>query len=323
MKITVILCTYNRCASLRIALESVARSVVPASVEWELLLVNNNSSDQTRSVFEEFNAAYPGRFRYLFEPKPGKSNALNSAIEATDADVLAFMDDDVLVEPTWLANLTSVLNDPSYAGVGGKIVPQWKTALPRWLPVKEKYGLAPLVMFDLGNEAGALDEPPFGTNMAFRRSVFDRYARFRTDLGPRPGSEIRSEDTEFGQRLLNAGERLYYQPSAVVYHEVAEKRLKKEFFLKWTFDKARADIREFGVQKGTKWFIAGVPLYLFRRLAVWTVRWMAGMNPAVRFARKLKIWSTAGAIRECYRSFHQRRLPQAGAQSPASPSVKS
>ncbi len=323
MKITVILCTYNRCASLRIALESVARSVVPAPIEWDLLLVDNNSSDQTSAVFEEFNAKYPGRFRYLFEPKPGKSNALNSAIEATGADVLAFMDDDVLVDPTWLANLTSVLNDSPYAGVGGRIVPQWKTARPRWLPVKEKYGLAPLVMFDLGDEAGPLVEPPFGTNMAFRRSVFDHYARFRTDLGPRPGSEIRSEDTEFGQRLLNAGERLYYQPSAVVYHEVAEKRLKKEFFLKWSFDKARADIREFGAQKGTKWFIAGVPLYLFRRLAAWAVRWMASINPADRFARKLKIWSTAGAIRECYRSSNERRLPRAGAQSPASPPVKS
>lgn len=314
MKITVILCTYNRCGSLRIALESVAKSVLPESVEWNLLVVDNNSNDQTKAVFEEFDAKYPGRFRYFFESKPGKSNALNSGIQAADADVLAFMDDDVIVEPTWLQNLTQILSDSSYAGVGGKIVPQWKCAPPRWLPTKENHGLAPLVMFDLGEEAGPLDEPPFGTNMAFQRSVFDRYARFRTDLGPRPGSEIRSEDTEFGQRLLNAGERLYYEPSAVVYHEVAEKRLQESFFLRWTFDKARADIREFGIQKGTRWFVAGIPLYLFRRLAVWTLRWMFGIDPAVRFPRKLKVWSTAGAIQECYRSSHEAPSPKAKAE---------
>lgn len=318
MKITVILCTYNRCESLRVALESVAQSSMPQSVEWELLLVDNNSNDQTRAVLEEFKAKYPGRFRYLFEPKPGKSHALNSGIQATDSDVLAFMDDDVIVEPTWLANLTSVLNDQSYAGVGGRIVPQWKCSPPNWLPAQEKYGLAPLVMFDLGNQAGPLHEAPFGTNMAFQRSVFDRHARFRTDLGPRPGSEIRSEDTEFGQRLLNAGERLYYQPSAVVYHEVAQKRLTKKFFLKWTFDKARADIREFGVQPGTRWFAAGVPLYLFRRLAVWILRWIASINPGARFSRKLKVWSTAGAIRECYRPVHAEGLQEAAANPPAS-----
>jgi GT2 family glycosyltransferase len=160
-------------------------------------------------------------------------------------------------------------------------------------------------MFDLGVETGPLNEPPFGTNMAFQRRVFEQYPGFRTDLGPRPGSEIRNEDTEFGQRLLNAGERLRYEPSAIVYHAIPEKRLKKEFFLRWTFDKARADLREFGISQDAKWFVAGVPLYLFRRLAVWTLRWMAGIDPSIRFSRKLKVWSIAGAIQECYRSPHE------------------
>ncbi len=73
-------------------------------------------------------------------------------------------------------------------------------------------------MFDLRVEPRPLYEAPFGTNMAFQRSVFERYAWFRTDLGPRPGSEIHNEDTEFGNRLLKAGERLHCEPSAIVYH---------------------------------------------------------------------------------------------------------
>lgn len=101
MKITVILCTYNRCRSLAKALESVAASQVPASVDWEVLVVDNNSGDQTRQVVENFSTRSPDRFRYLFEPKPGKSHALNSGIRESSGENLVFMDDDVTVEPTW------------------------------------------------------------------------------------------------------------------------------------------------------------------------------------------------------------------------------
>jgi GT2 family glycosyltransferase len=162
-------------------------------------------------------------------------------------------------------------------------------------------------MFDLGIEPGPLTEAPFGTNMAFRRTVFERYSGFRTDLGPRPGSEIRNEDTEFGQRVLSAGERLRYDPKAVVYHSVSENRLKKEYFLRWWFDKAKADVREFGVPQDTRWFAAGVPLYLFRRLVVWTVRWMTAFDPSVRFSNKIKVWSIAGSIQECNRVGRETR----------------
>src|SRR5215469_11293809 len=119
MNITVILCTYNRCQSLRKALESIAASRLPESIEWEVLVVNNNSKDQTREVVEEFCRAYPGRFRYLFEPKQGKSIALNTGIREAKGEVLAFMDDDVIVEPTWLRNVTAPLERGELSGVGG------------------------------------------------------------------------------------------------------------------------------------------------------------------------------------------------------------
>ncbi len=103
-----------------------------------------------------------------------------------------------------------------------------------------------LALFDLGSEPIELDRPPFGTNMAFRKKMFERHGGFRLDLGPRPGSELRNEDTEFGRRLLTAGERLRYEPSATVYHRVPEERLTKGYFLKFCFDHGRASIREAG-----------------------------------------------------------------------------
>jgi GT2 family glycosyltransferase len=154
-------------------------------------------------------------------------------------------------------------------------------------------------MFDLGPEPGDLHEPPFGTNMAFRREVFSTYGEFRRDLGPQPGSEIRSEDTEFGMRVIAGGGRLWYEPRAVVYHEVSEKRLKPAYFLKWWFDKGRGEIREHGLQPGTRWFIGNVPLYLVRRVLVWTVRWLLSVRPGPRFSAKQSLWKLFGAIKEC------------------------
>jgi GT2 family glycosyltransferase len=170
-------------------------------------------------------------------------------------------------------------------------------------------------MFDLGDKEGELYEAPFGTNMAFRKAAFEKYGGFRADLGPRPGSEIRNEDTEFGQRVLRGGEKLGYVPSAVVYHEVAERRLRKEYFLAWWFDKARADVRQNGVPRRAQ--LLGVPLYLARRLMVWSVRWMAALTPSSRFACKLKVWGLVGEIRECYRLSRSRELPANSSARPA------
>ena len=298
MDITVVLCTYNRCDSLAAALESVAVSQLPHSVSWEVLVVDNNSTDRTREVIERFASQYPGRFRYAFEPHPGKSHALNSAIRHTSARILAFMDDDVLVEPDWLRMLTWIFDDSEYAGAGGRILPASFTP-PAWLETSARYALAPLAMFDLGPAAGRLREPPFGTNMAFRYEVFARYGDFRRDLGPQPGSEIRSEDTEFGTRLLQRGEHLWYEPAAVVHHTIARSRITRHYFLKWWFDKARADIRELGIPPGTRWYIAGIPLYLIRSLIAWTLRWLLAFRSGPRFSAKLNLWKVVGAMKEC------------------------
>lgn len=98
LDILVILCTYNRCEDLAGALQSIADSQVASSVTWEVLVVDNNSTDRTRDVVEGFSRQHSGRFRYLFEPKAGKSYALNAGIANARGKVLAFVDDDVNVE---------------------------------------------------------------------------------------------------------------------------------------------------------------------------------------------------------------------------------
>lgn len=301
MDITVILCTYNRWERLARALESVLKSNPPASARWTVLVVDNNSKDRTRSVVEEFSQKAPGRVRYLFEPRQGKSYALNSGIAAAEGSVLAFMDDDVEVDPNWLNLLTAPFSQPKWAGAGGRVLPGAGFVPTEWMDTSSRDGLAPLAIFDLGPDAGELKEAPFGTNMAFRKSMFDKFGVFRTDLGPQNGSEIRSEDSEFGARLLAAGEPLWYEPAAIVYHYIPPARAQRKYFQVWWFDKARGDVRQLGVPQDTRWKISGVPLYLLRRIAIWTLRWLTALREPGRFSAKLKVWWLAGNILECHR----------------------
>jgi glycosyltransferase involved in cell wall biosynthesis len=300
MKISVILSTYNRCQSLAKALSSVAASVLPEGHDWEVIVVDNNSTDQTREVVEEFQRRHRGRFRYVFESKQGLSHARNAGIREARGDILAFMDDDVTVETTWLENLTAPLRNGEWAGSGGRIMPEQTFVPPRWLSLEGRYALAPLAIFDYGPIACELTESPFGTNMAFQRKMFEKYGGFRTDLGRCGGNMMSNEDTEFGSRLLVAGERLSYEPSALVFHSIPLNRVRKEYFLAWWLGKARGEIREYGIQPGTKWFAAGVPLYLFRRLVVWTIRWMISVPSDRRFSCKLKVWGLVGSILESH-----------------------
>jgi GT2 family glycosyltransferase len=168
----------------------------------------------------------------------------------------------------------------------------------------------PLGIFDYGDETRELTEPPFGNNMAYRKELFLKYGYFRTELGPRPGSEIRSEDTEFGERLLSAGERIRYEPSAVLFHTVPANRIQKSYLLAWWFAKARANVREFGIRNDTKWIVAGIPVYLFRRLGMWTFRWFFSVGSSRRFFNKRQVWGVAGEITEYFfQSGAQRDSP--------------
>jgi len=305
--ISVIVCTHNRSASLGKTLASLALSAVPTHVEWEVLVVDNNSTDHTRQCAEDFCRRYPARFRYLFEGQAGKSYALNAGIHAARGDILAFTDDDVLVDVDWLYKLASSLSDARYAGAGGRTFPEKGFMPPPWFPRDPRCASPPFALFDRGAEPCELSDPPFGNNMAYRRAMFEKHGGFRNDLGPRFGSKApqKSEDSEFGLRLLCQGEKFRYEPSAIVYHAVPESRVQRSYFLSWWFDKSRADIRAVGIPSPARWRVAGIPIYLFRRLAVWTLRWMVTTKAPARFECKINVWSKAGEIIECYRMWRE------------------
>ncbi len=311
MNITVVLCTYNRAQSIGKALESVLASILPPSVEWEVLVVDNNSKDNTRAVASEFCLRHPGRVRYLFEAQQGLSNARNSGIREARGEIIAFTDDDVTVDSAWLQNLTASLQDGTCVGAGGPVRPPKDFVPPDWLTLDGSFmdGSGVLALFDDGPKPGDLKKPPFGANMAFRKSLFEKHGGFRPDLGRCGNNLIGNEDTEFGGRLLAAGECVRYEPSAIVYHPVPKERLNKKYFLVWWFAYGRAMFRQTG-KRPPVW---GIPRQYFSMLSR-TFRWMTSsmLDPKRRFYWKCRMRVAAG---ELYENFFGGQQSRTHAQS--------
>jgi len=324
MKISVIVCTLNRCGSLAETLKSLAASRLPAPVEWEVLVVDNNSTDRTREVVEDLSRQYCGRFRYVFEPTPGKSFALNTGIREARGDVLAFLDDDVTVDPGWLEHLTAPLKERTWAGAGGRTLLAEPFEPPPWLALGKPYYMGGILAanYDYGDQPCDIEitRAPYGVNMAFKREMFEKYGLFRTDLGPSPDRKVPrpNEDTEFGRRLMARGERLRYEPSAIVYHPVPRERVRKDYFLAWWFDYGRALIREKG-ESHPVWKIPrhyfSIPKMLVVCLLPRALKWLATLDPMERFAAKCWTWIMAGEMVETYRLAREnRRQRQSSAQ---------
>src|SRR5215212_7227865 len=132
MDFSIIIPTYNRADELRETIRSIARLQVVGS--WELLVVDNNSTNQTRAVVESERVTFPARLVYLFEREQGRYAALNTGIRAATGKIIATTDDDARVEPDWLTRAAAGLEAFGCDYVGGKVLPIWKGTRPEWLP---------------------------------------------------------------------------------------------------------------------------------------------------------------------------------------------
>jgi glucosyl-dolichyl phosphate glucuronosyltransferase len=243
MDISVVICTRNRCASLKKALLSLADQSFTPGLNWEIVVIDNDSVDQTRGVVEEFVGYSKLPTRCVLEKEPGLSNARNRGIRESQGNIIAFIDDDVMVSPDWLAAVKAAFDSYECACVGGKIMLHASVELPAWWDERCRGALS---LFDVGNSVIISDmnswaEIGWGANISFRRWAFERYGLFRTDLGKRPDTPSLGEETEFVDRLRRNGERVIHYPWAVVYHSPHLDRFSRQYLRRWYYHVGETD----------------------------------------------------------------------------------
>jgi len=264
MDITIAICTYNRCENLRRTLESLTRLEVPAGLEWELLVIDNNSHDQTKQVVESFAERLP--VRYVFETQQGHTYARNRAIQEMRGDLLLFTDDDVEVDAGWVKAMWQAARDyPESAFFGGKVLPLWECERPAWFDLDALPPLRDVIVYAAGSDESypySENLTPIGANMAFRRWVFDKVGLFRTDLGRKGFGTEGGDEAEFCRRLSRVGVEGVFVPAAVVHHSVPPERCTKRYVWDWHISYGRAWVRIHGVPMNRK--LVWLPIRLAR-----------------------------------------------------------
>lgn len=229
--LTVAVPTRDRQERLLGALEAIASELGPGD---ELLVVDNGSTDGTGAAAEAFLADVPAG-RLVSEPGGGISVARNSALREARHSVVCFVDDDVRVQPGWLAALRSAWSEstPDVACIGGPLLPEWQAPRPAWLA---DYLLYVVSVLDLGGERRRLDQSPrvgyaWGGNMSIRVAPALSLGGFDPDRGVRPADPSdRGEEEELQRRFAQAGFETWYEPAAAAAHLVPPERLTEEYF---------------------------------------------------------------------------------------------
>ena len=230
--ISVVVSTYNRADRLPLALQAIRTQ--KGDVPYEVIVVDNNSTDNTAAVVAGIIAG-DRRMRYVFEPQQGLSYGRNTGIALAGAPIIAFSDDDVRVADDWISELKRTFDDhPDIDYVGGRVLPCWIEPPPAWLTSSH---WSPLAVQDYGPEP-VVSGPDHavclvGASLAFRRTVFDKVGLFAHALGRIKDGIGSTEDHEMQLRVWRAGMRGLYAPSVLAMADVTPDRLSKNYHRRW------------------------------------------------------------------------------------------
>lgn len=244
MWITIVICTWNRAQLLRGALDSLEGINPPTADGWDILVVDNNSSDDTADVVQNYAGRLP--VSRVVETRQGLSHARNLACSTARGDYLIFTDDDVIVDQELLAEYSRAFAaHPAAAFFGGPIEPKFVAKPPRWLAANFTRFASAYALRSGSSGLELLTDAtflPYGANMAFSRSVL-RHAPFLTDLG-RTGVElIGGEETEFMGRLLASGHHGVWVGAARVQHLIAKDRMTKSYIWNYFLCQGKVQVR--------------------------------------------------------------------------------
>ena len=313
MKYSIVIATYNRAADLRETLQSLAG--LRPDGPWEVIVVDNNSPDDTRAVVLEAAPSFPAPWRYLFEREQGRSPALNCGIKSAAGEIIVTTDDDVRVAPDWLNRAAEGLARLDCDYIGGRVMPIWGGPRPSWLPNRGGKQWAVIALLDYGPEPLEFGtRVPLGVNMAFRRDAFDLAGLFDVRTGRRAGTLLGQEVREWCIRARKAGVRGFYIPELTLNHIIPANRLNKNYFRRWFYWRGisrallyeRSGLDMEAPEQTTLDFarvphVFGVPRYLYRKAAVAARNWLRDTlrgRGVEAFEHELWLCFFAGIVRQ-------------------------
>jgi glycosyltransferase involved in cell wall biosynthesis len=266
MLVTVSICTWNRSRLLRETLRRMAQLVIPSGIEWELVVVDNNSTDSTPEVIREFMSVLP--LHSAVEMRPGVSHARNTAMAHSHGVYTLCTDDDVLVDPQWLAAYVEAFERYGDAVVfGGPILPWFEGDPPPWLrSVFDKVDAAYAARsFDGGDLPLSEANMAFGANMAFRTDILKQHT-FDPALGRVNAGLLGGEETTMVRAILQAGNPGWWVSGARVQHYIPRARQSVKYLREWYAGYGRTMVRLDA--RLTNGQTGGRPRWVWRELVV-------------------------------------------------------
>jgi glycosyltransferase involved in cell wall biosynthesis len=238
IRLTIAVPTYNRSELLEQTLASIAAIHLPPEIAAECIVIDNRSTDDTRSVVARFAAHRVLPIRYVYEGGPGSSYARNRAIDEARGDFILFIDDDAVAEPDWATEMLEEIKRRHLDVACGMVLPRWCREPPCWLGPSLYIRLAVHDAARLANASRAECDSIhnyFSANVGFRRQVFERFGKFRRDLGVVGSNPISGEDTELFTRVMAGGGAIGFAPRARVHHLIPPERMRRSYLWRKSF----------------------------------------------------------------------------------------
>jgi glycosyltransferase involved in cell wall biosynthesis len=263
-QISVVICTYNRAGYIQEAMESLYTQTL-ARDQYEVIIVNNNSSDNTELICQLFISSHnDASFLYMNEPEQGASYARNTGAKHARSPLLCFMDDDAVADPDYLERIVRFFDThPDAGGLGGRIIPRYIPAEPAWM----SHYVSSLVGHFHYSEEPTVFKPgkyPLESNMIIRKADFDAINGFNTALpGVKGTLRIGGEGKDFFFRLQALGHQVYYDPAIRVQHVVETAKLTREYMYRVASGIGRGE-RVRMLEKGKTAYFAKILEYIFK-----------------------------------------------------------
>jgi len=298
MRLDVVIPTYNRQQSLSRTLESLERARIPDGLVVSVTVVDNNSNDETQSVVEGWRTRLP-RLSYVYEPRQGRSFALNAGIDATDGELIGFIDDDEEIDESWYETIQHAFTTWDLDFIGGPYFPKWEIEPPNWLPPKycgvigDIHAGDKIVSFD-HNYPGIL----MGGNAVLTRAILTKVGHYLTSVSRKGKILLAGEDEDMYIRLLEAKAKGLYLPDLKIFHHIPAHRLTKQYFRRWCFWRGVSSGVLDRKRPSEAAYLFGVPRYLYGAAVRGMLSNVASVwrrtDASHRFSNELAGWDLAG-----------------------------